>query len=114
MDARNFFNTTASGPKNPRNLEQYGGTAGGPIRKDHLFFFGGYEGQRYSVASISQLSTPATVSLGGDPLNSVPDAIAGVIAAGVFSRVPTLESGGAAPRPPLLCVAGAVSPPQCA
>jgi len=27
LDARNYFNTIASGPKNPRNLEQFGGTA---------------------------------------------------------------------------------------
>ena len=103
MDARNYFNTTASGPKNPRNLEQYGGTAGGPILKNHAFFFGGYEGQRYSVDSISQLSTPATVSLGGDPLNSVPDAIAGVIAAGITPSVPSLKIGGCTLGPPISC-----------
>ena len=103
MDARNFFNTTASGPKNPRDLEQYGGTAGGPIRKDHVFFFGGYEGQRYSVASISQLSTPATVSLGGDPMNSVPDAIAGVQAAGITPSIPSLKIGGCVLGPPVKC-----------
>lgn len=103
LDARNYFNTVASGPKNPRNLEQYGGTAGGPILKNRLFFFGGYEGQRYSVDSISQLSTPATVSLGGDPLNSVPDAIAGVIAAGITPSVPSLKIGGCSLGPPISC-----------
>jgi hypothetical protein len=91
LDARNYFNTIASGPKNPHNLEQYGGTAGGPIVKNHMFFFGGYEGQQYTIDSISQLSPPATVSLDGDPLNSVPDAIAGVIAAGM---TPSLKIGG--------------------
>jgi hypothetical protein len=91
LDARNYFNTIASGPKNPHNLEQYGGTAGGPIVKNHMFFFGGYEGQQYTIDSISQLSPPATVSLDGDPLNSVPDAIAGVIAAGI---TPSLKIGG--------------------
>lgn len=94
MDARNYFNTVASGPKNPRNLEQYGGTVGGPIRKDKLFYFGGYEGQRYSVTSISALTTPATVSLGGDPANSVPDAIAALIAAGITPSVPSLKIAG--------------------
>src|SRR5579863_1703257 len=103
LDARNYFNTIASGPKNPRNLEQYGGTAGGPILKNRMFFFGGYEGQQYTIDSISQLSTPATVSLGGDPLNSVPDAIAGVIAAGITPSVPSLKIGGCTLGPPISC-----------
>src|SRR5713226_8675820 len=34
LDARNYFNTVASGAKNPHNLEQFGGTAGGAIVKD--------------------------------------------------------------------------------
>jgi len=78
FDARNYFNTVESGPKNPRNLEQFGGTAGAAIIKDKLFFFGGYEGQRYTVGNVGQISTPATVSLGGDPNNSVVDAISAV------------------------------------
>jgi hypothetical protein len=103
MDARNYFNPVSGGPKNPRNLEQYGGTAGGPLVKDRVFFFGGYEGQRYSVTSISQLSTPATVSLGGDPLNSVPDAIAGVQAAGLVPSAASLTIGGCKLGPPITC-----------
>src|ERR1700679_1133547 len=103
LDARNSFNTEASGVKNPRNLEQFGGTAGGPIRNDKIFYFGGYEGQRYSVDSISQLTTPATVSLGGDPVNSVPDAIAGVIAAGITPSAPSLKIGGCTLGPPISC-----------
>jgi hypothetical protein len=103
LDARNYFNPAASGPKNPRNLEQFGGTAGGRIIRDRLFFFGGYEGQRYSVSSISQLSTPATVSLGGDPLNSVPDAIAGVQQAGFTPSAPSLQIGGCKLGPPITC-----------
>jgi hypothetical protein len=103
LDARNYFNTVASGVKNPRNLEQFGGTAGGPIRNDKIFYFGGYEGQRYSVDSISQLTTPATVSLGGDPVNSVPDAIAGVIAAGITPSAPSLKIGGCTLGPPISC-----------
>jgi Carboxypeptidase regulatory-like domain len=103
LDARNYFNPVAAGAKNPRSLEQFGGTAGGPIKKDKVFYFGGYEGQRYSVSSISQLSTPATVTLGGDPLNSVPDAIAAVQAAGITPSVPSLKIGGCTLGPPITC-----------
>ncbi len=40
FDARNFFNSVGT-PKTPLELEQYGGTAGGPILKNKLFFFAG-------------------------------------------------------------------------
>lgn len=42
MDARNFFDTR----KSPLRLNQFGGSLGGAIFKDKLFFFGAYEGLR--------------------------------------------------------------------
>ncbi len=46
MDARNFFD----GAKKPRFYRhQYGGSLGGPIKKDKTFVFGDYEGIRQSL-----------------------------------------------------------------
>lgn len=94
FDARNYFNPTP-GVKNPRNLTQFGGTAGGAIIKNKLFYFGGYEGQRYTVGNASQFDTWATVPLPnsgncvfsgtGDCAQSIPDAIADVYAASLVS-----------------------------
>jgi hypothetical protein len=41
MDARNFFDRGADPP--PFTRHQFGGSFGGPVQKDHLFFFGGVE-----------------------------------------------------------------------
>lgn len=45
FDARNWFNTEPQ-PKPPLRQNDFGGTVGGPIRKDHTFFFLSYEGLR--------------------------------------------------------------------
>src|SRR6202041_152861 len=82
-DARNYFNPVGT-PKTPTELEQFGGTAGGAIVKDKLFFFGGYEGQRYTVGNSFQVQSPlmipsptnagnCTFIVSGDCGNSIPD-----------------------------------------
>ena len=102
FDARNYFNPVGT-LKQPRNLEQFGGTVGGPIVKERLFYFGAYEGQRYTVGNTGQISTPATVSLGGDPANSLVDAIAALQAATIPVSPVSLQIGGCTLGPPIAC-----------
>jgi len=91
-DARNVFNPEPA-DKLPTSLKQFGGTVGGPIKKDKLFFFGGYEGLRSFVGNAIGTTVPATGELasGVDPANSMPDAIAGLQLAGI-PRSPVSES----------------------
>lgn len=79
FDARNYFNRVPDA-KTPVSLEQFGGTLGGAIVKDKLFYFGAYEGQRYTVGNSYAYNLPTTASLAtaanpaGDPTISIPDA----------------------------------------
>lgn len=47
LDARNFFEDPTA-PKAPFKRNQFGGAVGGPIIKNHTFFFADYEGIRQS------------------------------------------------------------------
>lgn len=49
--ANNWFNNRAGVGKAPRRYNQFGGTIGGPIKKDRTFFFFDYEGLRSSDAT---------------------------------------------------------------
>src|SRR6202140_262833 len=104
MDARNYFNASPA-PKNPRTLEQFGGSFGGAIIKDKAFFFGSYEGQRYGVGNSYSVTPPSMASLpaagnctsplvNGDCGGSIPDAIDDLLANSVpISPTSLLISG---------------------
>ena len=63
FNARNFFST---GP-DPLKRNQFGGTFGGPIRKNKLFFFGGYQGTTTRTNPTSSRSfVPTPAMLQGD------------------------------------------------
>jgi outer membrane receptor protein involved in Fe transport len=62
FDARNYFNPAGT-PKQSLELEQYGGSAGGHIIPDRLFYFGAYEGQMYTVANALPGHIPTTASV---------------------------------------------------
>src|ERR1700674_386171 len=110
-DARNYFNPVGT-PKTPTELEQFGGTAGGAIVKDKLFFFGGYEGQRYTVGNSFQVQSPlmipsptnagnCTFIVSGDCGNSIPDAIADLQAHGTTVSAVSLKVAGCTLGPPV-------------
>jgi hypothetical protein len=81
LDARNYFNNDTD-PKNSLRLHQFGGTLGGHIVRDKMFYFVGYEGVRDLVALTQVTTSPVTASLGGNPTLSIPDAIADLQAHG--------------------------------
>lgn len=64
LDAWQPFNT--SGKKNQLKQQLFGGSFGGPIKKEKLFFFTNYDAQRTTVGNVSNLLNPTPAQLAGD------------------------------------------------
>ncbi len=67
LDSRNYFDQ-ATIPEFQRN--QFGGTLGGPIRKDKLFLFGNYEGFRQNLGLSDVTLVPDNQARAGNVPNS--------------------------------------------
>ena len=63
FDARNFFNHDPGSTKEDFKQSQFGGTAGGPIRRNKLFFFVDYQGTRQIRGNVVSTNVPDTANL---------------------------------------------------
>jgi Carboxypeptidase regulatory-like domain len=115
-DARNYFNIGTQGgscalgltvfcDQTPAQLKQFGATVGGPIKKDKLFFFGGYEGLRSFIGFVGGLPVPATQAT-GDPSASMVDAITALQNAGITPSPVSLALAGCTPGSTPTCTGG--------
>jgi outer membrane receptor protein involved in Fe transport len=65
LDARNFFEP-AGQPKAPFRQNQFGGTLGGPIRRNKTFFFMDYQGTRAGTSNPDISTVPTLAEIGGN------------------------------------------------
>jgi Carboxypeptidase regulatory-like domain len=66
FDANDFFTNQGGGTKGPYAHDQYGGSVGGPIRKDKTFFFFDYERFRNNSPFVVNKTVPTMLERQGD------------------------------------------------
>ncbi|HET7694762.1 MAG TPA: carboxypeptidase regulatory-like domain-containing protein [Vicinamibacterales bacterium] len=66
LNANNAINVLNNRPKSPYHYHQFGGTLGGPVRRDRDFFFFNYDGQRNTQPNPVVMNLPASTP--SDPL----------------------------------------------
>jgi hypothetical protein len=68
FDAANYFD---SGTRGAYHQNQFGGTFGGPIKRDKIFFFADYQGNRLIQGQTQRITGAPTSALEGGDLSSV-------------------------------------------
>ncbi|HEV3278600.1 MAG TPA: carboxypeptidase regulatory-like domain-containing protein [Terriglobia bacterium] len=66
LNANNFENNLNGIPRQDVHQQQYGGTFGGPIKKDKVFFFGSFEGYWENIPFTTLTSVPTAAMRSGD------------------------------------------------
>ncbi len=61
LNANSPINELNNRPKSPYHYHQFGGTLGGPLRRNRDFFFVNYDGQRNTQPNLVFLNLPATL-----------------------------------------------------
>ena len=91
-DALNYW-TSPGAPVASLDLEQFGGSVGGPIRKDKLFFFGNFEEQRYAVGNPVQHKVPITAAGSGPAASNLIGACNAARTAGTLTALSAQLAG---------------------
>jgi hypothetical protein len=109
LDARGFFD-----PEKARfDQNQFGGTLGGPIRRDKVFFFADYQGGRTTQGiETGRLSVPSLANRAGD-FSYLGGSLTGSVTGSYMAQLLSRRLGYAVSPNEAFYVPDCVSPAQC-
>ncbi len=79
FDANDYFLNQQSTAKPPLHFNQFGGTIGGPIIKDKVFFFGSYQGDRFNTSGTPQNTTVESPAWRSAVIAGQPNSVAALL-----------------------------------
>ena len=109
LDSRNFFSPERSFYRQ----NQFGGTMGGPIKQNSLFYFGDYQGTRQSQGVDTGLIPVPTLANRGGNLASEADSLTGEVSGPYLAGLLSQKLGYAVSANEPYYRPGCVSPAQC-
>ena len=109
LDARSYF----SPARGTFNQNQYGGTFGGPIRRDKVFFFADYQGTRQTMGVDTGLIPVPSASDRTGNLGDVSASLTGVVNGSYFASVLSQELGHTVVAGENYYVPGCTTSAQC-
>ena len=111
LDAKNYY--ALSTDKTPVfRQNQFGGTVGGPIKKDKTFVFLDYQGTRQTQAPTVNTQMPSAANFGGDFTDSA-DSLGGVVNGPYFASLLSQRLGYSVGDQEPYYTAGCTSSSQC-
>jgi hypothetical protein len=109
LDARNYFSPT----RGVFRQNQFGGTIGGPIRHDKIFFFADYQGTRQTQGiDTGTISVPSDADRGGN-LSDSGSQLAGTVGGPYFANLLAQKLGYGVTPGESYYVPGCTTPAQC-
>lgn len=109
LDARNFFDIT----RGAFNQNQFGGTIGGPIKQDKIFFFADYQGSRKEVAQSSgNITVPSLAEHNGD-FSAIASTLTGAVSGPFFAQLLSQRLGFPVTAGEPYFTAGCTTTAQC-
>ncbi len=109
FDAANYF---AGGSRGDFKQNQFGGTIGGAIKKDKIFFFGDYEGNKQVLGQTQSFAVPTTADRSGNLMDEA-GALTGSVAGVYWANILSQELGYNVTQGESYYTAGCTQPSQC-
>jgi hypothetical protein len=109
LDAKNFYSSS----RGTFNQNQYGGTFGGPVKREKIFFFADYQGTGLTEGiDLGDIAVPSIQERQGN-FSSVANELTGTVSSTYFANLLSQELGYPVASGEPYYVAGCTSPSKC-
>ena len=93
LDAKNFFDGINGNPRGAYHQNQFGGTFGGPIKRDKIFFFADYQGNRVIQPETQVISGAPSAATEAGNFSGIAQTLTGTVNGDAWAKQLTTQIG---------------------